>query len=573
MQSAIEIKNLSFRYANREQVIFQNLNLQIPRGKLTLIMGSSGCGKSTMALSIVGIIPNSIEGELNGDILLEGQSIKGELPGKLSTRIGIVFQDPESQFCTFTVEDEIAFGLENLNYDTEEIDRKIDEALRFVNMESYRYHQLSNLSGGEKQKIAICSILTMGAACIILDEPTANLDPKSSTEIFSLLTQLRDVYGKTIIIIEHKLDDLISKVDNIVLFSKVGGIEYTGAPTKLISNILEYENVILPHLPEIGVLSSKLREKNRNLNFFITHEAALDELKKHNHQFVKGELEERAIGVLGEKMIDIKNLSYSYNSKDKVLNNLKLEVFSGEFLAIAGANGAGKSTLSKILLGLYKNFDGDVFIQDKAINAYRKKELAKKIGLVFQNPEHQFISNRVYDELSYSLILNKLDRSLIDQRVNEYLEWFNLKDYEDCNPFQLSQGQKRRLSVASMLIGGQEILILDEPTYGQDRENTETLMEYMKKLNDSGVTIIIITHDMNLISNYCSRVVLLSNGEKMYDGGPWELFENSELVVKGSIEVPAITRLSLALKEYSPAFPKLMRVGDYIECMNGGTAT
>lgn len=195
----------------------------------------------------------------------------------------------------------------------------------------------------------------------------------------------------------------------------------------------------------------------------------------------------------------------------------------------------------------------------------------KQIGLVFQNPEHQFVSSRVYDELSYGLKLGGPQKTQIDERVNEYLERFDLKAFSEYNPFQLSQGQKRRLSVASMLIGGQSILILDEPTYGQDKKNTEQLMEYIKELNFSGVTIIIITHDMNLVANYCSRVVLLNRGEKTYDGEARKLFQNRAAVLEGSIEVPAIPRLSLALKEYNMNFPLMVSIDDYVNSLKGGT--
>lgn len=572
MKAAIEIINFSFRYSNRESKVFNNLNLKIPQGKLSLLVGSSGCGKSTMALSLTGIIPSSIEGVMEGDILLKGESIRGKAPGELSTRIGIVFQDPESQFCTFTVEDEIAFGLENLNLSKEEMDKRIDEVLGLVNMKDYRYRQLNQLSGGEKQKIAICSILALGADCIVLDEPTANLDPKSSADIFSLLVYLRNNLSKTIVIIEHKLDDLVPQVDNIILLAEDGSIEYTGSPSELIGN-LSYEKDNLPlWFPEIGVLSRKLNEKNKAPGFFITHDQAVSQLKKFTHLFVNKGVEQNGALALGEKLIEINNLTFDYDNSYRAINNISLDIYAGEFLAIAGSNGAGKSTLSKILLGLYKNFNGEVLVQKKPVGLYKKGDLVKKIGLVFQNPEHQFVSSRVYDELAYGLKLKGFNKYKIDERVNEYLDRFNLKAFRDYNPFQLSQGQKRRLSVASMLIGGQSILMLDEPTYGQDKKNTEGLMEYMKELNLSGVTIIIITHDMNLIANYCSRVVLLNKGEKIFDGEAGRLFQDKAVQHEGSIEVPPIPKLSLSLKEYDKGFPFFMSISDYVNSMKGGAS-
>lgn len=571
MKTSIEIKNFSLRYANRENKVFDNLNLRIPHGKLSLLVGSSGCGKSTMALSLTGIIPNSIEGIMEGDILVNGESIKGKTPGELSTRVGIVFQDPESQFCTFTVEDEIAFGLENLNLKRDEMDKRIDEVLGLINMKDFRFKQLSQLSGGEKQKIAICSILALGAECIVLDEPTANLDPKSSAEIFNLLINLRDKLNKTIIIIEHKLDDLIPQVDNIILLSKDGNVEYTGSPEELIGGFSQKNDNVPLWFPEIGVLSNRLREKNTSLGFFITHEQAVNELKMHTHLFANKAADPKEISPFGEKLIEINNLTFDYDNGYRAIDNISLNIYAGEFLAITGSNGAGKSTLSKILLGLYRSFNGDVLIQNKPVGSYKKRDLVKQIGLVFQNPEHQFVSSRVYDELSYGLKLGELPKTQIDERVNEYLERFDLKAFSEHNPFQLSQGQKRRLSVASMIIGGQSILILDEPTYGQDKKNTERLMEYMKELNLTGVTIIIITHDMNLVANYCSRVILLNRGGKIYDGEAGGLFQDGAAVLEGSIEVPAIPRLSMALKEYDKSFPYLMSIDDYVNSLKGGT--
>lgn len=299
MKTAIEFKSFSFSYANRENKVFNNLNLKIPHGKLSLLVGSSGCGKSTMALSLTGIIPNSIEGIMEGDILVNEESIKGKTPGELSTMVGIVFQDPESQFCTFTVEDEIAFGLENLNLQRDEMDKRIDEVLGLINMKDFRFRQLSQLSGGEKQKIAICSILALGADYILLDEPTANLDPKSSAEIFNLLIYLRDNLNKTIIIIEHKLDDLIPQVDNIILLSKDGSVEYTGSPDELIGGFSRKNGNSPLWFPEIGTLSNKLREKNNSLGFFITHEQAVGELKKCTHLFVNRAAEPNEISASG----------------------------------------------------------------------------------------------------------------------------------------------------------------------------------------------------------------------------------------------------------------------------------
>jgi energy-coupling factor transporter ATP-binding protein EcfA2 len=556
MAESIVIKDLSFTYAGEQSPALSHLNLTLPVKKVTLLLGPSGGGKSTLLWCLNGLIPNSVEGQISGEILYNNKNILGQPPKDLCRKMGVVYQDPESQFCTFTVEDEIVFGLENLNIDRATMAERLNYVLGLVGIENLRSAQLSNLSGGQKQKVAIAAVLALDPDVILLDEPTANLDPKSSAEIFELIRRLKVEYGKTIVLVEHKLDYLIDVIDYVAVLNKTGSSLWSGSPRQVFYQLLKdpgETSVFLPLISglvwELGLPINKAEEVPLTLNEGLS--LLKEKLKADQHAVKNFEREEQKTQDKSN-LIEIRDVAYGVEGK-QILKPLSLTIKRGDFLAIAGPNGAGKSTLLSIMMNLLPNYQGQVLLEGRDVKKLKARQLFEKMGLVFQNPELQYISNKVYDELAFSLE-NKTTAEK-EKLIIKYLTLFGLEKYSGNSPFLLSQGQKRRLSVASMLIAGQEILLLDEPTYGQDHEHNVKLLQMMTQLNAQGVTIIVVTHDVDLIANYCNRVVVLKDGLLLFDGLPEDLFGNERLLNSASLFKPMIKNLSEKLQEIIPHFP------------------
>jgi len=476
----LQIKNLSLAFPE-QGIIFNDISFRVRKNTITLLSGKSGVGKSSLLMCIARVIPNIVKGDIKGEIIYKNTNIENKGIEAVSGSIGYMFQDPESQLCSFTVEDEIAFGLENLNIAPNEIDRIIGETLSRTGIRSLRKRNLNQLSGGEKQKVALSSILALDPEFIIMDEPTANLDPKSTREIVDLIRKLRDDMGKTILIVEHKVREIRNIVDDVIDLNEHGAIK------------VDKDEFFENHLKESQLPVKKKKE----------------DLK-------------------GDPVIQIENLYFSYKDGE-VLRDINFSLSKGEIAAIIGPNGAGKSTLTKLLMGLLKPCKGRILLNNTDISRMSPMDIGKNLGLVFQNPEHQFIKMTVEEELALSLELRGAPPEEISSKVDYYLNLFNLSNQRKMNPFSLSQGQKRRLSTASMMINGQPILILDEPTYGQDRENLQELLNLLYNINENGVSILMITHDMDLVSSSCDRYIYLENGEIKHIGkmGP-ESIDNLE---------------------------------------------
>jgi len=556
MTDSIVIKDLSFTYAGEPSPALSHLNLTFPANKITLLLGPSGSGKSTLLWCLNGLIPNSVEGQISGEIWYDGENILGRPPKVLCQKLGVVYQDPESQFCTFTVEDEIVFGLENLNLDMATMEERLNYVLKLVGIEDLRSAKLSNLSGGQKQKVAIASVLALDPQVIILDEPTANLDPRSSAEIFDLVRRIKAKYGKTVIIVEHKLDYLIDVIDYVAVLNKEGSALLSGLPRQVFYQLLKdtrETSVFLPLISslvwELGLPISRAEEVPITLEEGV---ALLEQKLKASVGSEVSKREEKQEDLTQTKLIEIVDVAYQVEDKE-IIKPLSLSVNRGDFLAIAGPNGAGKSTLLNIMMNLFPAHQGQVLLEGRDVKKLKARQIFQKMGLVFQNPELQYISNKVYDELAFSL----KDKEITEKEalIKKYLTLFGLEKYAENSPFLLSQGQKRRLSVASMLIAGQEILLLDEPTYGQDHEHNVKLLEMMARLNAQGVTIVVVTHDVDLIANYCNRVVVLKDGQILFDGVPKELFGNESLLARANLFKPMIRELSEKLQKTVNHFP------------------
>lgn len=532
---SIDIKELTLLYSKNK--ILDHISCTFKEGQVNLLLGPSGSGKSSLMYILKGLIPHAIEGEITGDVLKDDVSIKGLEPCVLAPEIGLIFQDPDTQFATFTVEDELLFGMENLKFSHDEMTDNMDKYLKLLKIEHLRHRSLNTLSGGEKQRVAIASVLTLEPEVIIFDEPTSNLDVRYRKMIFSLIKTLKEDFKKTIIIIEHSLEFLIEVVDCIVVLNNRGSILVEGNRHDVLSYFLKERNSEGIYLPK-GI--ELLRYHNiEALEKIPLSRNEVVEFIKNQPIMLSNKFKEPFKGSINEvPFLEVSNLGYQI--KDKViLKDISFTINKGDFIAILGPNGAGKSTLSHVMLHLYKHYEGLVKLDGKPIKKYKKKDFFHKAGLVFQNPEWQFVSYTVEDELYYSLKKFNLSTEDKEAKVTAFLKQFNLIDERKNNPYQLSQGQKRRLSVAAMLIAGQELLVLDEPTFGQDEENQKELLDYMKSINEEqGVTVVVITHDMDLVGKYCNRALVLKKGEKAFDGTVVDLFKNDSLLNECHLDKP-----------------------------------
>ncbi|MDA3957997.1 ABC transporter ATP-binding protein [Oceanispirochaeta sp.] len=464
----------------------------------------------------------------------------------LACKVGYVFQDPESMFATLSVEDEIAFGPENLLFEKEEIRMSVEELLDLTGIEEYRHNLVWNLSGGQIQKLGLASVLAMKPRLIILDEPTANLDPIATRQVHELILRLRDE-GITILLVTRELDDFISEAEQILVLHR-GCIVSSGEPYTLLNeqgNEIESLGIWLPETVEIGL---GLIRKGYSLDRIpITIEETLEML------FSLGILSEGSILEAENKtyrthedppLIIGEDIHFSYGNDQYALKGISLNIFKGEMLAIVGRNGAGKSTLAKLLIGLNKCRQGSLVLFGKKSADWKVPDLANHISLVFQNPEHQFLTDTVADEIDYSLQSKGLfDPEKLKEERNKLLSLLELDDCQDVHPFALSAGNKRRLGVATMLVGDPKVLIVDEPTYGQDREMTETLMNIMLEIQKRGVSVIMISHDMRLVEEYADRVAVFSEGLKHFDGIPTDLFKEPEILEKSNLQQTLLNQM------------------------------
>ncbi len=522
------VESLSFTYRGSEDKVLESLNFSLEKGKVHLILGDSGSGKSTLINVLSGIIPEHVMGKVGGKFSYKGKDLLEINMQQRASKIGIVFQNPDSAFCTYTVEDELVFPLENLGFTREEIRKRLEELLDLFEIQNLRNKELNRLSGGEKQKVAMASALALNPELIVFDEPTANMDPQSTKEVFEIIRNLKDK-DRTILVVEHKVEEILPIVDYIHIVSNKGDIVFSGEKSEGIEFLSKSDEDLQIYMPESIEFSKILSTKNN----IRSKEDVVEYLEKNNTG--KSIIKKRFAAK--ETVIEAKNIIFKYG-KEKLFEDFNVKIGKGECLAVVGHNGAGKSTLFNILLNLEKKYKGEVSLNNKNIKKINKKSLWNEVGISFQNPEWQFITSSVYDELALSLKNTKLTNEKRDKEIQEFLNFFDLECIKEKNPFLISQGEKRRLSVATVLVAGQEILFLDEPTYGQDERNTRKMMKKVKSLQKQGMTVIISTHDMGLLWEFCDRTVVMQKGKIILDSSPEELFNNSEVLQKARLSTP-----------------------------------
>ena len=441
--SSVVIENLSFRYRSREDIAINHISLDIPAGQLVLIAGASGCGKTTLARCINGLIPRSYKGELNGRIVLLGQDTKDLPLARISQMVGTVLQDPERQILGTKVLNEVAFGLENLALPRAEIINRVDSALKYLKIEHLRDRETFNLSGGEKQKVALAGVLAMRPGILLLDEPLASLDPASAQETLQMVRAMADE-GLTVLMVEHRVEDVLNYHPERVLFMMDGLIRYDGSAAGLMQAV-DYREVKLP--------ASMIIQMAAN-------DPALAPVIRLSSP-VKEE----------PPLVQFEHVRFSYEGEQDVLQGINLSIHPGDIVAILGPNGAGKTTLVKHAIGLLKPKAGRVLVEGKDTKEISVAQVAKTLGYVFQSPSHMLFAPTVYDELAFGPTNLGHTKDEIRKEVTEALEIVHLSGLEKNPPLALSFGQQKRVSIAAILAMRSRILVMDEPTAGQDYKN------------------------------------------------------------------------------------------------------
>jgi energy-coupling factor transporter ATP-binding protein EcfA2 len=537
----IEFVDVSFTYEGAETPAIENIHLKVRPGEVVLITGPSGAGKTTLCSCLNGLVPQFHNGVLKGQVLVKGKDTKKTRVGVLSSLVGLVFQDPESQLISPTVADEIAFGPENLAVPHDEIVERVEESLEIARLKGFEEREPYNLSGGEQQACAIAAIFAMYPEIYVMDEPTSNLDPLGTQHVLSMIVKVAKERGKTLLIAEHKLEEVLPLVDRVVIMDRgqiVRDDTVEGALSKG-----DIEHVFIR--PPLVRLAEKLQLEAQPLIAEQFYPALTQRYKLNGLTVDERPTAEKKDK--GEPVIEIRGLRHSYDGINAALNGVDLTIYRGELLSILGRNGSGKTTLVKHVNGLLKPVEGSVIVLGQDTAQITTAQLAKKVGFCFQNPNHQMITFVVKDELALGPKSLGLDQEEIGRRSLEALEFVGMAGQMEADVMALGKGQKQRLALASVLTMKPEILIIDEPTTGQDPQMTEDIFEIIRRLNEEGTTVLVITHKFDYAAAYTERAVILANGEIVYDGPMGPALTDEELLRANSLAQPQVTKLAAKL--------------------------
>lgn len=557
--SEIIIRDLRFSYpplhSDGEPVrVLAGVNLKVERGEFLSIMGPTGAGKTTLCLTLNGVVPHSSGGRFGGDIVVAGLNTKEHPVALLSSRVGIVFQDAESQLFNMTVEDEVAFGPESLGVPSTEIRERVNWALAAVGMAAHRNRSPFRLSGGQKQRVAIAAVLAMLPRVLVLDEPTAGLDPVGKAEVFCVIRELQRHRQMTIVLVEQESEKIAEFSDRIA-FLHEGQIALIGSPDEVFSQVHRVRDMG-GAVPQVSELAALFNARQGTHYVFPTlddawqtlapTEAGIDcqeSLIKAERDSVKGQCSSQSL----RPCIRVCDLWYCYDGETDALHGISLEVEEGDFVALIGQNGSGKTTLVKHFNGLLKPTRGTVWVYGQDTKDVAVGQLARQVGYVFQNPDHQIFSPTVREEIAFGPKNLGLLQEEVDRRVAETLARFRLEAHADSPPALLGYGLRRKVSVAAVYAMCPRVFVLDEPTVGLDWQGIQELMALLTHMNAKGHTIILVTHDMRVVAEYARRMVILHEGHLLADGDTSVVFQRTGVLARAHIKPPQIAQLARRL--------------------------
>ncbi len=539
----IKLSDFTFCYNDAEKPALQEINLEIPDGEFVLMTGPSGGGKSTLCRCLNGLVPHFYGGKLSGRVVVQGLDTRNHSPKELATKVGMVFQDPENQLVAMDVEREIAFGLENLAFSKKVIVKRIEESLDTLGISHLRHRAVHELSGGEKQKIAIASVLALHPDILVLDEPTSELDPRSAEDVLSILQRLNDELGLTIVLIEHRLDRVVQYANRLVVIDQ-GKIIANGAAKNILNNDYAKISEAGVGLPSVVRLAHELKQKGFVINGIplTVKEARTMFGKGFCQAFIKKTIRDEKVSE--KATVETKKLWYTYPQGPVALRDIDLRIYEGEFIAIIGRNASGKTTLIKHLNGLLKPTKGTVIVNGIDTRTVTVADLARRVGFVFQNPNDHLFADTVEEEVAFALKNRGVAREITSAKVDEMLERFHLTEYRKEYPRSLSGGERQRVAMASIMVNEPQILVLDEPTRGMDYKLKSELMVCLREYASRGNTVVLVTHDIETVAEYADRVILISEGQIVVDGSRHEVLSEALLFS------PQINRLVQSWTEY-----------------------
>ena len=535
-EAMIELKDFSFQYKAQSEPTLKNLNLTIYKGEKVLIVGPSGSGKSTIGQCLNGIIPNIYKGTSSGQFLIQGNEAFDLSIYEKSHLVSTVLQDTDGQFIGLSVAEDLAFALENDMVELGTMKERVQSWAERLDLMKLLDHRPQDLSGGQKQRVSLAGVLIDESPILLFDEPLANLDPKSGQDIIDLIDQIHEEQGTTTIIIEHRLEDVLYRpVDRVILINQ-GQVLFNGRPDELLRTTLLAENGIREPL-----YLTALRQLGQDINQ-LEHLDRLDDIQLDDVNCVIPEATFTKTGE-AEELLKLEQISFAYQENHPILKNISLTIPKGQRLAIVGKNGAGKSTLAKAICGFITT-DGQYTSRGEDIKQESVKERAERVGYVLQNPNQMISTNMIFDEVALGLRLRGISEEDIKERVYQALKTCGLYEFRKWPISALSYGQKKRVTIASILVLGPEILVLDEPTAGQDQRNYTDIMEFLDSLQEKGHTIVMITHDMQLMLDYSDRALVVSDGQILADLSPAELFTHPDILQEANLKETSIFALA-----------------------------
>ena len=555
---AVSIKNLTYTYPNNTKAL-TDINIEIRKGEYLAIMGANGAGKTTACLFLNGVIPHITGGRVKGQVHVMGMDTFEHPVYEIAQQVGMVLQDPEAQLFASNVRSEIAFAAENLGIPHEKMTRQVDWALKTVRLEGLEDRTPAQLSGGQKQRLSIASGLVIQPSLLVLDEPTSQLDPLGTDEVFSVLRELNQNMRLTIVLATHKAEHVAEYADRVIVLDG-GNLIAEGSPRVVFSQVDMLDKIEVP-VPQVTRIS-KIVNLDRNStplpitlkegktefsNLFSENSLSITSTKEFQPKN-EDTLEKDS---KPESCIDLQNVSFAYPGTDyKAVNNVCLSVYPNEFIGIVGQNGSGKSTLMKTILGLLTPVEGKILLEGEDVFKSTPAKIARRIGLVLQNPDTQLFALSAWDEVAFGPRNCGLEENDVEYRVEQALAAVGLLEKRDEYPFNFSFGDRRKISVAAVAAMQPNVLIFDEPTTGQDIKGRYDLANIAKELNQQGTTVIMITHDMGLIAEYTERLVVMGNGKILLDGPTRDILLKTEILAQTFITPPQVTQLAIGLGEF-----------------------
>ena len=546
----IEFKDFTFKYRVQAKPTLKNINLTIYEGEKVLIVGPSGSGKSTLAHCINGLTPFYYQGTSTGSLKIMEKEAKDMGIFEISKMVGTVLQDPDSQFIGLTVAEDIAFKLENDCTPQSKMKSMVKKVSKLVGIDKQLDASPYSLSGGQKQRVTLAGVTVDDVDILLFDEPLASLDPATGKNAIKLIDKIKHETDKTIIIIEHRLEDVLHcDVDRIIVMDEGMIIADMSADELISSDVLKKSGIREPlYITALKYAGVNITPdmKPGHINTIDTSKCRESLEKWNNHSYVDKVKNE------SETLLELKNVSFKYEKDKPILNDISFKINKGEMVSIVGKNGAGKSTISKLICGFYKQTSGEILLNNRDITDDSIKERAEKIGIVMQNPNQMISKTMIFDEVALGLKFRGFKDEDIKERVYETLKVCGLYEYRNWPISALSYGQKKRVTIASILVLNPEIIILDEPTAGQDFRHYNEIMEFLVELNKKGVTIIMITHDMHLMLEYTNRAIVLADGKKLADDTSASILTNNEVIKQANLKETSVYELAVRCELDNP---------------------